>query len=33
MRQARKPTIELNYTDKLECWVKNQDEIESSTEL
>lgn len=31
MRKARKSTIELNYTDKLEHWVKNQDKIESST--
>lgn len=31
MRKARKSTIELNYTNKLEHWVKNQDKIESST--
>lgn len=28
MRKARKSTTELNYTDKLERQIKNQDKIE-----
>lgn len=31
MRKARKSTTELNYTDKLERQIKNQDKIGSST--
>ena len=28
--EKRKSKIELNYTEKLECWVKNQDQMERS---
>lgn len=31
--EIRKSTKELNHTDKLECWIKNQNKMESSMDL